>query len=80
MGPEVNVSNAGYAPDGDHTLRVGLSFIKGLPKADLERLLDVREEGGPCQDPQNLQSRAKTSAKAMELLARAGTFDRAGQE
>ena len=76
LGPDVNESEAGYASDGDHVLRVGLNFIKGLPKADLERLLAVREEGGAYQDPQDLQARAKTSAKAMELLARAGAFDR----
>ncbi|WP_243316716.1 hypothetical protein [Geothrix paludis] len=76
LGPDVNESDAGYAPDGDHVLRVGLSFIKALPKADLERLLAARGEGGAYQDPQDLQVRAKTSAKAMELLARAGAFDR----
>ncbi len=76
LGPDVNESDAGYVPDGDHVLRVGLSFIKGLAKADLEKLLAAREEGGAYQDPQDLQARAKTSAKAMELLARAGAFDR----
>jgi DNA-directed DNA polymerase III PolC len=76
LGPDVNESDAGYAPDGDHALRVGLSFIKGLPKADLEKLLAAREDGGAYQDPQDLQARARTSAKAMELLARAGAFDR----
>jgi DNA-directed DNA polymerase III PolC len=76
LGPDVNESDSGYVPDGDHALRVGLSFIKGLPKADLGKLLDAREEGGAYQDPQDLQARAKTTAKAMELLARAGAFDR----
>lgn len=76
LGPDVNESDAAYAPDGDHALRVGLSFIKGLPKADLERLLASRGESGAYQDPQDLQARAKTSGKAMELLARAGAFDR----
>jgi DNA-directed DNA polymerase III PolC len=76
LGPDVNESDAGYVPKGDHGLRVGLSFIKGLPKADLERLLAARQDGGDFQDPQDLQARAKTTAKAMELLARAGAFDR----
>ena len=75
LGPDVNESDGGYVPVGDHVLRVGLSFIKGLAKADLERLLVARREDGPFQDPQDLQARAKTSAKAMELLARAGAFD-----
>jgi DNA polymerase III alpha subunit len=76
LGPDVNESDAGYVPIGDHTLRVGLRFIKGLPQADLDRLLEARKEAGIFEDPQDLQGRAKTSAKAMELLARAGAFDR----
>ncbi|WLT32754.1 hypothetical protein [Geothrix sp. PMB-07] len=76
VGPDVNESAAGYVPVGDHRLRVGLSFIKGLHKSDLDRLLTTRQADGPFQDPQDLQARARTTAKGMELLARAGAFDR----
>ncbi|WP_373467369.1 hypothetical protein [Geothrix sp. 21YS21S-4] len=51
LGPDVNESDAGYAPDGDHVLRVGLSFIKGLPKADLERLLAPEWRAAPTRTP-----------------------------
>jgi DNA polymerase III alpha subunit len=76
LGPDVNESEAGYTAMGDDRLRVGLSFIKGLPKAELERLLKVRQDEGPFQDPQDLQARARTSPRAMELLALSGAFDR----
>lgn len=76
LGPDVNESIAGYAPIGDHALRVGLSAIKGFHKADLERLLNARDMAGPFQDPQDLQGRSKITPKSMELLARAGAFDR----
>lgn len=76
LGPDVNESANGYAPAGDHLLRVGLSFIKGLHKSDLDRLLASRQTDGPFQDPQDLQTRARTTSKGMELLARAGAFDR----
>lgn len=76
LGPDVNESIAGYAPIGDHVLRVGLSAIKGFHKADLERLLSARETTGPFLDPQDVQTRAKVTPKGMELLARAGALDR----
>jgi DNA polymerase III alpha subunit len=76
LGPDVNESLEGYAPIGDHALRVGLGFIKGFTKVDLGRLLAARDEGGPFDDPQEVQARSKITAKAMELLALAGAFDR----
>jgi len=76
LGPDVNESESGYVPVGDHALRVGLSFIKSLPQADLDRLIEARREGGAFEDPQDLHCRARISTKAMELLARAGAFDR----
>ncbi len=76
LGPDVNESLAGYAPIGDHALRVGLSAIKGFHKADLERLLSARDMSGPFQDPQDLQGRSKITPRSMELLARAGACDR----
>lgn len=76
LGPDVNESQAGYTPVGDHQLRVGLSFIKGLHKSDLDRLLAARAADGPFLDPQDVQGRARVTPKGMELLARAGAFDR----
>ncbi len=76
LGPDVNESDAGYAPVGDHALRVGLSCIKGFHTADLNRLLEARDSGGRFQDPQEVHTRAKITPKGMELLARASAFDR----
>jgi DNA-directed DNA polymerase III PolC len=75
LGPDVNESDEGYIPIGDHQLRVGLGFIKGLQRTELGRLLKVRSIEGPFKDPQDLQTRARVSSKAMELLAIAGAFD-----
>ena len=76
LGPDVNESQAGYVPNGDHELRVGLGSIKGIQKAELGRLLDARALEGPFQDPTELQQRGKLSPKTLELLARSGAFDR----
>lgn len=75
LGPDVNRSAEGYTTEGEHHLRVGLGTIKGLPAADLARILEARTSGGPFEDPADVHTRGQVASKAMELLALAGAFD-----
>ncbi len=72
--PDVNRSDLLCTAEGDSTLRLGLSFVKGLDARLGEILLRARSSG-KFKDLSDLLARSGLSREALENLARAGALD-----
>ena len=72
--PDVNHSDLLCSAEGDETLRLGLTFVKGLDRRLGETLLRARE-AGPFADLSDLLARSGLPREALENLARAGAMD-----
>ena len=60
------------AADGSYALRLGLRQLDGLAKADAARLVDRR--GRPYERVEELRTRARLTARGIEILAAADAF------
>ena len=72
--PDVNRSELLCAAEGDATLRLGLTFVKGVDARLGETLLRARE-AGPFLDLADLLGRSGLPREALENLVRAGAVD-----
>ena len=78
LAPCINRSALRFRPEGEESLRFGLSAIKGLGDAALSELLRAREAGDEFQGLIDLAKRCeprKFPRKAMGLLIDAGAMD-----
>jgi DNA polymerase III subunit alpha len=78
--PCVNASDYGFRPEGKDSIRFGLSAIKGLGDAVLDRMFETRKEK-PFSGLVDLVDRCgprKVPKKSMTLLADAGALDFVG--
>jgi error-prone DNA polymerase len=73
--PDVNRSGVECAMDADGAVRVGLGYVRGVRREEVEALVLARDAGGPFADLSDLASRAGAGAPAMELLAWSGACD-----
>ncbi|HEX6456416.1 MAG TPA: error-prone DNA polymerase [Solirubrobacterales bacterium] len=60
---------------GGLQVRVGLGYVKGVKKEEMEELVAERERGGPYKGIAELASRAGASLPSLEKLAWAGALD-----
>jgi error-prone DNA polymerase len=78
-GVECDVELAGSEAQPDRAapgrVRVGLAYVRGVRREEVEALVSARERGGPFRNLSDLASRAGSSASALELLAWAGACD-----
>jgi len=67
---------------GGLQVRVGLGYVKGVKKEEMEALVAERERGGPYEGIAELASRSGAGLPSLERLAWAGALDglRAGTE
>jgi error-prone DNA polymerase len=73
--PDVNESGVECVMDPDGSVRIGLGYIRGVRREDVEALVAAREAEGPFTGLGNLASRAGAGTPAMELLAWSGACD-----
>ena len=72
--PDVNRSELLCTAEGDDTLRLGLTFVKGVDNRLGETLLLTRQ-AGPFADLSDLLARSGLPREVLENLARAGAMD-----
>jgi error-prone DNA polymerase len=83
LAPDVNESDAEceIEPPGDpagavtRAVRIGLGYVRGVRRHDVEALVRARRAGGRFRSLADLASRAGTGAPALELLAWSGACD-----
>jgi error-prone DNA polymerase len=56
-------------------VRVGLGYVRGVRRCDIEALVEAREAGGRFRTLSDLASRAGAGSPALELLAWSGACD-----
>jgi error-prone DNA polymerase len=77
-GPDANRSRVlchVERPRGGLTVRVGLGYVKGVRKEEMESLAAAREQDGPYLGIADLASRSGASRDGLERLAWAGALD-----
>ncbi len=72
--PDVNRSSFEYSTEGG-ALRVGLSQLRGLSSAFLERLLSERSSRGAFADCSDFRLRLRPAEREAKALVRSGSFD-----
>jgi error-prone DNA polymerase len=60
---------------GPGRVRIGLGYVRGVRRRDVEALVAAREAGGPFRSLSDLASRAGCGGAALELLAWSGACD-----
>ena len=60
---------------GGLQVRIGLGYVKGVKKEEMEALVAERERGGPYKGIAELASRSGTGLQSLERLAWAGALD-----
>jgi error-prone DNA polymerase len=73
--PDVNLSDADCVIGEDGSVRVGLGYIRGIRRQEVEALVGARTAAGPFRNLSDLASRAGAGAAALELLAWSGACD-----
>ncbi|HET9719835.1 MAG TPA: PHP domain-containing protein [Solirubrobacteraceae bacterium] len=74
LAPDVNLSGVECEIREDG-VRVGLGYIRGIRRREIEALVAARGAAGPFRDLSDLASRAGAGAPALELLAWSGACD-----
>jgi error-prone DNA polymerase len=76
LAPDVNSSEVecDMEPDGKR-VRVGLGYVKGVRRNEVEQLVTSRQEGGRFGGLSDLASRAGAGSASLELLAWSGACD-----
>ncbi len=78
LGPDVNESIKGFAPNGRGEIRFGLGGLKGVGEAAVDNLISEREKSGPYTDMFDFIKRVlqkNVNKKSLESLAYSGAFD-----
>ncbi|HEX5928329.1 MAG TPA: error-prone DNA polymerase [Solirubrobacterales bacterium] len=60
---------------GGPTVRIGLGYVKGVAREEMEALVAERERGGPYRGVAELASRSGAGQASLERLAWAGALD-----
>jgi error-prone DNA polymerase len=74
--PDVNRSAAGCTVTPEGAVQVGLGYVMGVRRDEVEALVAERERSGPFRSIEDLASRAGAGRPALEQLAWAGACDR----
>ncbi len=75
VAPDVNLSGSECSMDGEGRVLIGLGYIRGVRRAEIEALVAERERSGPFTSLSDLASRAGAGAPALDLLAWSGACD-----
>jgi error-prone DNA polymerase len=73
--PDVVHSDLECTLTDDHTIRMGLCYIKGLHEQDIERLIGSRQDDGPYRSLEDLAARGAVSHPTLARLAWSGACD-----
>ena len=79
--PDINEGYTGFSVSADHRIRYGLSSIKGVGQAVVDRIVAEREKAGPFRSMTDFCRRmqgADMNRKVLENLIKAGAFDSLG--
>jgi len=74
LAPDVTLSQV-ECEMGEDGVRVGLGYIRGIRRQEVEALVSARDAAGPFRSLSDLASRAGAGAPALELLAWSGACD-----
>jgi len=78
--PSVQESFSTFEPDGENSIRYGLTAIKGVGEGDVEAIVEERERGGKFKSLWDFCERVDgINRKAIENLIKAGAFDWTGE-
>jgi error-prone DNA polymerase len=75
LAADVNGSGVECDVDAAGTVTLGLGYVRGARRDELEALVDARQAAGPFRSLADLSSRAGAGRPALELLAWAGACD-----
>ncbi len=75
VAPDVNSSEVECSIGAGGRVLVGLGYIRGVRRVEIEALVAEREQSGPFTDLADLASRAGVGAPALDLLAWSGACD-----
>ncbi len=77
LAPDVNESDVecDVVLSPEPRVRIGLGYIRGARREELEQLVAARRRGGPFRSLSDLASRAGAGADALSLLAWSGACD-----
>ncbi len=73
--PDVNHSAAECEMESAGEVRIGLGYVRGVRKHEVEQLVGARREAGRFRTLSDLASRAGAGAPSLELLAWSGACD-----
>jgi error-prone DNA polymerase len=73
--PEVNASDLECDIDGGGRIRIGLGYVRGVRRQEIEELVAARQRGGRFTSLADLASRAGAGSPALSLLAWSGACD-----
>lgn len=80
--PDVNESFAGFTPVGEDKIRFGLSAVKNVGEAAIEKIIAARSRDGSFSSIYDFCSRLDGSVinkRALESLIKSGAFDSFGE-
>jgi len=78
LGPDINESLKGFAPNKNKQIRFGLGGLKGVGEAAIESILEEREKNGNYKDIFDFITRVNqrtVNKKSIESLVYSGAFD-----
>ncbi len=75
VAPDVNISDVECSLDAEGWVVIGLGYIRGVRRTEIEALVSERERSGPFTSLSDLASRAGAGAPALDLLAWSGACD-----
>ena len=73
--PDVNLSEVECDLGEQGDVRVGLAYVRGARRDEIEELVAARKKAGPFRSLSELASRAGAGTPALELLAWSGSCD-----
>jgi error-prone DNA polymerase len=73
--PDVNESKVECDIDNDGRVRIGLGYVRGVRRQEVDEIVAAREAGGRFHSLAALASRASAGASSLELLAWSGAVD-----
>ncbi len=79
--PDINSSEAGFAPTGENNIRFGLTAIKGVGEGPVNEIIEIRNKGGLFKSLEDFARRVPSkilNKKLIEALAYAGALDSFG--
>jgi error-prone DNA polymerase len=73
--PDVNESEVECEIDSDGHVRIGLGYVRGVRRQEVDEIVAARRAGGRFRGLAGLASRAGAGASSLELLAWSGACD-----